>query len=123
MNELHIAAILIVLLGIGHSILGERYILIRLFRRPDLPKLFGGVAFTTQTLRFAWHITTIAWWGFAGILIALAEGVTRPEDLARIVASTAALSALLPLFFTRGRHLSWVVFLLVAGLLLYWSSR
>jgi hypothetical protein len=121
MNALHIAAILCVLLGLAHSILGERYILIRLFRRPNLPKLFGGTDFTVQTLRFAWHITTVAWWGFAGILIAL-SAETRAEDLVRIVAWTAALSALLPIWFTRGRHLSWIVLLAIAGLLFYWSS-
>lgn len=54
------AAIAIYVTGIAHSYLGERYILTRLFRRDDLPRLFGGTAFTTATLRFAWHLTTIA---------------------------------------------------------------
>lgn len=48
-----IAAILVVLTGIAHSYLGERYILVRLFRREGLPRLFGGTAFTVGTLRFA----------------------------------------------------------------------
>ena len=56
-----IAAALAVLLGVAHSYLGERYILTRLFRRGDLPRLFGGVEFTQQTLRFAWHLTSVAW--------------------------------------------------------------
>ncbi len=59
---LYIGALLAIGIGIAHSYLGERYILIRLFRRDDLPKLFGGPEFTIQTLRFAWHLTTIAWW-------------------------------------------------------------
>jgi hypothetical protein len=59
------AAVLMFLLGLAHSVLGERYLLIRLFRRPDLPTLFGGTAFTTQTLRFAWHLTTVIAWGLA----------------------------------------------------------
>lgn len=37
-----VAAVLAAGLGLAHSILGEKYILIRLFRRTDLPKLFGG---------------------------------------------------------------------------------
>jgi hypothetical protein len=123
MTALHIAAFLFFLLGLGHSILGERYILIRLFRRPDLPKLFGGTFFTIQTLRFAWHITTVAFWGLAGIIVAVSHGMNRAEDLVRIVAWTAVISALLPLWFTRGRHLSWLVFLAIAGLLFYWSSH
>lgn len=63
--------------GVVHSVLGERYILVRLFRRTDLPKLFGDTTFTTRTLRFAWHITTVAWWGFAAILLMLAQQSLR----------------------------------------------
>ncbi|MBK7012660.1 MAG: hypothetical protein IPH43_08315 [Xanthomonadales bacterium] len=62
---LQIAALLIALLGLAHSVLGERYILVRLFRR-DLPKLFGGTRFTRNTLRFAWHLTTMFAWGISG---------------------------------------------------------
>ena len=49
MTALYLAAFLFFALGLGHSILGERYILIRLFRRQDLPKLFGGT-FLAATL-------------------------------------------------------------------------
>ncbi len=41
-------------LAFALSILGEKYILIRLLRR-DLPNLFSGDSFTKQTLRFAWR--------------------------------------------------------------------
>jgi len=58
---LFLAAALALLLAAAHSYLGERYILIRLLRRTDLPRLFGGVEFTKQTLRFAWHLTSVAW--------------------------------------------------------------
>jgi len=34
--------------------------------------LCGGTEFTVRTLRFAWHITTLAWWGFAVVLELLA---------------------------------------------------
>ena len=44
---LTIAAILLVLCGVVHSILGERYLLSRLFKRDNLPHLFGSDAFTT----------------------------------------------------------------------------
>lgn len=64
------AAFLLFLIGVVHSYLGERYILIRLFRRDNLPKLFGSDWFTKRTLRFAWHLTTIAWWGYGAMLLA-----------------------------------------------------
>jgi len=63
-----VAAVLVFAVGIAHSVLGEKLILIRLFRRPDLPKLLGDTTFTVRTLRFAWHLTTIAWWGFGAML-------------------------------------------------------
>ncbi|GAA3930276.1 hypothetical protein [Luteimonas lutimaris] len=71
---LYLAAVLAVALGAAHSVLGERYILIRLFRRNDLPKLFGSSEFTIRTLRFAWHVTTVAWFGFAALLVHAGRG-------------------------------------------------
>ncbi len=64
------AATLLFLTGVAHSYLGERYILMRLFRLDNLPQLFGGTSFTTGTLRFVWHLTTVAWWGLGYIAIA-----------------------------------------------------
>jgi hypothetical protein len=63
------------------------------FRRGDLPKLFGGVEFTQHTLRFAWHLTSVAWMGFAGLLTILAsapDGTGRTQ--ARVISVTFALS-------------------------------
>ena len=115
---LQLAAVLIFLLGLAHSLLGERFILVLLFRRKDLPKLFGGTAFTTQTLRFAWHVTTIAWWGFAVLLWQLAAGPVSTSFILKVIGYTSIASGLLPLFFTRGKHLSWLVFFFVGGIAL-----
>ncbi|WP_440225201.1 hypothetical protein ACQQ2N_08095 [Dokdonella sp. MW10] len=119
MSPLHIAAILAFLLGLAHSVLGERYILVRLFRRADLPKLFGGTAFTTRTLRFAWHLTTLLWWGMAVLLWQAAEpdGITRAGVLA-VIGWTSLAAGLLPLVITRGRHLSWIVLFTIAAIAL-----
>ena len=111
------AAVLTVLIGLAHSYLGERYILIRLFRRSELPKLFGDDWFTRRTLRFAWHATTLAWWGLAAILVA-ASG--EPEGLRSavlmVIAVTFGISFIVALIASHGRHLSWVVFLAIAAL-------
>lgn len=75
MNAWYWAAIvMIVALGAAHSVLGERYILMRLFRRADLPHLFGSDDFTKRTLRFAWHLTTVAWSGMAAVVWYAARG-------------------------------------------------
>ena len=115
--RLALAALLAFALGAAHSALGERYVLRRLFRRP-LPPLFGGEAFTRRTLRFAWHLTTLAWWGMAALLALYARGpLDEGARLAvRAVAAAFAASALLTLAASRGRHLAWPVMLAVAGL-------
>lgn len=111
------AALLIFLTGIAHSYLGERYILIRLFKRDNLPQLFGGTEFTTGTLRFVWHILTVVWWGI-GILVLQASGqAPQPKFMLEVFSSVAFVSGLFAFFFTRGRHLSWVAFFTFATLL------
>ena len=68
-----IGTILLLIIGLIHSYLGEKYLLIRLFRRDNLPKLLGSDWFTKRVLRFAWHLTTLAWWGFSAILYVLSN--------------------------------------------------
>jgi hypothetical protein len=120
-----VAAGLILLVGAAHSYLGERYILIRLFRREDLPKLYGSDLFTRQTLRFAWHLTTIAWWGTAALLVAAAaarSGAVSVGQIGAVVAATSLVSAVAAFVGSRGRHLSWIAFLAIAALA-WWGSR
>ncbi|MBK9797461.1 MAG: hypothetical protein IPP58_13375 [Holophagaceae bacterium] len=116
---LYIAALLLFLVGVAHSYLGERYILIRLFRREDLPKLFGGTQFTIRTLRFAWHITTIAWWGFAGLLVHLASGSISRNVVAMTIGITFLATGLVTLAASRAKHLAWPVFILI-GIISLW---
>lgn len=116
---LYIAAFCTFTIGVVHSVLGERYILIRLFRRNNLPKLFGGTEFTIQTLRFAWHITTIAWWGFAALFVLLAENSFSFQNLSIVLAATFLVTSAIALVASRGRHLSWPVFLFIGGVGLY----
>ncbi len=116
---LAIAAALIWLTGLAHSILGERYLLVRLFRREDnLPRLLGSTAFTTGTLRFAWHLTTVVWWAVAYLVFALGQGPLGRDEVLLVIGTASLVSAGFPLYFTRGRHLSWVVFLGVGVLVL-----
>ena len=111
------AAGLAIVLAAAHSYLGERYLLLRLFRREDLPKLLGGVDFTKQTLRFAWHITSIAWLGLASLLVVLASSPGAAQvTQARLIAATFGLSGVVAFFGSRGRHLSWLAFFSIAGL-------
>ena len=113
-----IGAILVVLIGAAHSYLGEQYILVRLFRRSDLPQLFGSDTFTKQTLRFAWHLTTIAWIGFASVVL-IGVVVPSSEQLSAIlkaISSTFFISSIVTLVTSKGRHFAWIVFLSISFL-------
>lgn len=121
-TPLLIAAALTVLIAAAHSYLGERYILIRLLRRDNLPKLRGGVEFTKQTLRFAWHITSVAWVGLAGMLGVLASSPANTERTqATLIAAIFGASGVVALAGSRGRHLSWIVFFAIAALVWFGS--
>lgn len=117
---LQIAALLCFLIGLIHSFLGERFILIRLFRGDKVPHLFGSDLFTKGTLRFVWHITTFLCWGFGYLLWQISEG---HENLSQVTLNTISivflLSGLVAFGFTKGKHLSWVVFWVIAGLAYY----
>ena len=115
------AALLLVAIAAAHSYLGERYILIRLFRREDLPRLRGSDTFTKKTLRFAWHITSIAWLGFAAILVVLSRNSLDATSVSRIVSVTFLVSAAVSLLGAKGRHYSWIVFLAI-GLLTWFGA-
>lgn len=114
---LFIAAFLLIFIALVHSILGEKYILIRLFRRNNLPKLFGGTWFTENTLRFAWHVTSFAWVGFAAVLVTYEMNLSNPEQKILLVTfATFFLTGLVAFVFSKGKHLSWIVFWAIAAI-------
>jgi hypothetical protein len=96
--------------ALAHSVWGEKFLLQRLLRR-ELPSLSGSDAFTKQILRFAWHLTSVAWIGFGAILVS-----SPSRDTVRWIGLVFAVSTLFPLWATRGKHLAWIVFATIAGL-------
>jgi len=109
---LFIASSLAALVGVAHSYLGERYILMRLFRRADLPRLLGSDVFTKRTLRFAWHLTSIAWVGAAVSLWVLGRGDATGGI--RVVSATFFVTGVATAAGSGGRHFAWPVFLAIA---------
>ncbi len=104
-----LAVVLILLIGIAHSYLGERYILSRMFRN-SLPPLFGSDAFTKRTLRFTWHITSVAWLGFAALVLQIHRGGITSSGALITISITFAVTGIMALVVSRGRHLSWLAF-------------
>jgi hypothetical protein len=120
---LHVAALLLAILALAHSWLGERYLLMRLFRRSeDLPKLLGGTSFTKNTLRFVWHLTTVMALGIALLLLQIG-GAASAGQMAALIGALLIVSGVLPLAFTRARHLSWVVLIGAGALCLAWAAQ
>ncbi len=124
---LYVAAFLSVVLGLAHSVLGERYILIRLSRTELLPKSVGGVEFTAFTsrsariLRIAWHLLTLTWFAFAVLLVQLARNRFSAANTAQIIGCLFIASGLPVFISSRGKHWSWLLFFLIGGLSLTWS--
>jgi hypothetical protein len=116
--SLLIAATLLCFTAVAHSYLGERFVLRRLLRKSDLPHLLGGDQFMKQTLRLAWHITSVIGIGLAALLVIIAShsSSVMSREIAYVIAATTALSGLVALVGSRGRHLSWLAFFLVAAL-------
>jgi hypothetical protein len=110
-----IAALLTFLMGLSHSVMGERFFLVRLFKREPLHH-FGDAVFVNRTTRIAWHLTTIAWWNAAAILMVFTfrELDNTVVIVGRIVSNIFLLSGILSLIGSRGRHLSWVIFFLIS---------
>ncbi len=119
---LDLALVLILAVSVAHSYLGERYILVRLFCREDLPRIFGSAKFTRRTLRFAWHITSVAWLGFAAVLYLLAHGPSTRSAIGLVVGVTFLANGAIALFASRGKHLSWPVFFAI-GVLAILATR
>ena len=125
MNWWLLAGSLLVLgAAMAHSLLGEKVILHRLFRRSE----GGGDGHnrravddpvTRQTLRLAWHSLSVVLVGLAGVLL-LASVDGRAfggswRGVMSLLTATFAGLALLSLVVARGRHVGWIWFAATAG--------
>lgn len=94
---------MLVLLAVAHSALGEGSILRPLFKQEwnvDEPRWA-----VERILRFAWHLTSVAWLALAAVLVG---GGVLP-----VVAAFCAVSAAMVFVMLRG-HLAWPLFLLAS---------
>jgi hypothetical protein len=106
------------LLGVAHSALGEARLIGPLLAPEHRAGLLAKSAFARGILRFAWHLTSLAWWGLAAILVAVAVAAPGQAEAPVLiaVAATLGISGLVILAMSRGRHLAWPIFLAAAGL-------
>src|SRR5436190_20735716 len=111
-----IAGVLAAAIGIGHSCLGETWILIPLFRGDGVPRTpIGGVQDTRRMIRFTWHFFSVVAWNTAGLFLALSAGIIGGGwTVARVIATYWGVFAVAVLLLSRGRHGAWVLGSLVA---------
>ncbi len=114
------AAILMVLTGLVHSILGHFGMRLReLPRVPGFPAFFGADQFHPRTIRVTWHVATMLAWAMAAILFDSARaGALDPGRTFAIRAIAVSMigSGAIVVYGTRARHPAWIVMFTVAGL-------
>jgi len=110
------AGVLCFLLAPLHSLLGERRIFRQLMRQ-KFPPIKGSEELTKQVLRYFWHLVGVLWWGFAAMLwrwATLPSLAPTSRWSAGVIVGVFLASSAGSLVATRGRHVSWWLFLLVA---------
>ena len=114
-----VAGLLSALIGIAHSVLGEKLVLGPLFERGEVTKLLGSTVFAHRTLRFTWHLTTVLLLGIGVVVVDLSLSAPNSTStcIIQVLAATFAVCSLLSLIGARGKHFSWWVFLIIAVLL------
>lgn len=113
-----IAAILLVAVSVMHSVLGGINLINPICRRDDLPIILGSRGNTVLTLQFGWHFLSFFWVALAVFLVLLHVRPDRfLEDFLLGGAGLFIASGLIALIAGRGRHLSWVFFFPIGGLL------
>lgn len=110
------AALLLFSIGIVHSYLGERHLFRRLLALPNLPLLRSNRPFTERVIRYAWHLTSLAWWGFAVLLLVFAFPPISIRMLQWVCGSVSVLTGLVILLTVGKRHPAWLLFLLAGAL-------
>ena len=115
------AAALSAAIGIVHSWLGERRLIGPLLDPETRTGMLAHSAFARSVLRFAWHITTIAWIGIGAVFAIFATAPLTALDRSVLVALalTMAVTGAVIFYTGRGRHWAWPVFLAIAALAAY----
>ena len=107
-----IAACLLVITGLVHTVFGDRRVIAPLLANKEWKIAGISRRAADLVLRFAWHLTTVAWFALAAVLVGASIEIA--------FAVTCLISAAIILVLLPG-HLAWPLFL-PAGLLALWAG-
>jgi hypothetical protein len=116
------AGLLLILIGLVHSILGEKLIFRRMRQGGFIPT-HGGPALREPHVRIlwaTWHVVSVLGFGFAALLLWLAQPAQAQlaqAFIAPTLIATLAASSALVLIGTKGKHPGWIGLLAAAGLI------
>lgn len=114
-----LASLLGYFVALAHSLRGEwigkrtlirAIIKLRLFNEDEKDEM------SKRVVRVAWHVTSITWFGIGSLLLyfAFADMNSTIVVAARIISVTFFACFVFSVVTVRGRHPSWVLFLLIA---------
>lgn len=113
------AALLIIAVGLAHSIMGELALISPLKLVKDLPTPRGSVEQTWLVIRITWHAPTLLWFGLASVLIWME---THPGSASRpflwMVVGVFSIASLVSVLTSPLGHSAWLYFLVIALLCL-----
>ena len=112
------AAILLIVMSLFHSVVGERAILQPIKRADTLPPIWGSRLYTFRTIQATWHLVSALWLGLAIYFLALS---LAPKEATRVsLLSFGVIFAILtiaPLVWDSGKHRSYIPFGLISAAL------
>ncbi|HEV2511324.1 hypothetical protein [Bosea sp. (in: a-proteobacteria)] len=114
------SGVLMILIGIVHSVIGE-ILIFRQLRAGTIVPLLAPPPLRERHLRILWanwHLTSVLGWGLAALLIVIAGApdLTTHKLHIRIIAIATLAGSVLVLYATKGRHPGWLGLLIAAGL-------
>ncbi len=113
-----VAALLLSVMAVFHTVIGEKFVLQPIKANNNLPKMWDSRKFTFRTIQATWHLVSVLWIGLAGYLIALELSPANSGDFALIIFGVIfGVLAIVPLVWESGKHKSWIPFSLISILL------
>jgi hypothetical protein len=116
------AALLLTLIGLVHSVLGE-WLIFRRLRKEGFIPTNGGDLLREPHIRIlwaTWHLVSVLGWGIATVLLWLAQAAQAPlaqSLIPQALSAALAASSALVLVGTKGKHPGWIGLLVAAGLM------